>query len=65
MPSVDVDHFERQADCTYRGERYSVRDNGAVFRHPNGKRRRANDSQWTFHQARVLPNALDAAKAQC
>jgi hypothetical protein len=48
MPCVDVDQFERQADCTYRGERYSVRDNGAVFRHPNGKRRRANDSQWTF-----------------
>lgn len=48
MPLVDVDRFERQANCTYRGEEYSVRDNGAVFRHPNGKRKRANDSQWTF-----------------
>lgn len=28
----DVDHFEKEASCTYRSEDYRVRDNGAVFR---------------------------------
>ena len=48
MSDVSVNHFEREAKCTYGGEQYSVRDNGAVYRHPNGKRKRATDSHWTF-----------------
>lgn len=36
-------------ECTYKGERYSVRNNGAVFRHEReGKRIRKNDDIWTF-----------------
>jgi hypothetical protein len=49
MTAVDVNEFNQEKECIYKGERYSVRDNGAVFRHqPIGKRARANDNQWTF-----------------
>lgn len=35
--------------CTYKNEKYSVRDNGEVFRHtPKGKKSRPLDNQWTF-----------------
>lgn len=46
---VDVEDFRQEAECIYKDERYSVRDNGAVFRHPHdGKRPRPTDNQWTF-----------------
>lgn len=49
MASVDVNHFEREVSCTYRGEQYLVRDNGAIFRRfREGKRRRPLDDTWTF-----------------
>ena len=50
MTFVDVDLFDREANCTYRGEEYLVRDNGAVLRRsPAGsKRRRPLDGKWTF-----------------
>ncbi len=49
MMKVSVDGFQRQVDCIYDGERYSVRDNGAVLRHPReGKRPRPTDGKWTF-----------------
>lgn len=36
-------------DCIYKVEHYSVRDNGAIMRHPReGKRIRKNDNVWTF-----------------
>ena len=45
----DVNDFSQEKQCTYKGERYSVRDNGAVFRHQReGKRTRRNDNKWTF-----------------
>lgn len=35
--------------CLYKGERYSVRDNGAVLRYPQeGKKPRPSDDSWTF-----------------
>ena len=41
--------FEREVACTYRGEEYCVRDNGAVFRRSReGKRMRPLDEAWTF-----------------
>lgn len=44
----DLD-FCQEIDCTYKDERYSVRDNGAVLRHPrDGKRPRPTDNNWTF-----------------
>lgn len=46
---IDVNDFNREAECIYKDERYSVRDNGAVLRHPrDGKRPRPTDNQWTF-----------------
>lgn len=49
MTVVNVHDYLEEKECTYQGERYSVRDNGAVLRHPReGQRIRANDSTWTF-----------------
>lgn len=41
--------FSLEKECEYKGELYSVRDNGAVRRHPReGKRLRKDDDVWTF-----------------
>ncbi|MFN9068691.1 MAG: HNH endonuclease signature motif containing protein, partial [Bdellovibrionales bacterium] len=47
--TIDLNDFNSEKECAYDGERYSVRDNGAVFRHPQPEgRKRATDNQWTF-----------------
>ena len=44
-----IDDFENEIECTYKGETYSVRDNGAVLRYtPIGKKPRPTDNFWTF-----------------
>lgn len=49
MTEISVHVCQREMECTYDDERYSVRDNGAVMRHPRaGKRSRPTDDQWTF-----------------
>ena len=49
MAEISVHDFHREMDCIYDSEKYSVRDNGAVLRHPQiGKRPRPTDNQWTF-----------------
>lgn len=49
MTEISVHDCQREVDCAYDDERYSVRDNGAVLRHPRtGKRPRPTDNQWTF-----------------
>ncbi|MEJ2881483.1 HNH endonuclease signature motif containing protein [Pedobacter sp. GR22-6] len=49
-----IEDFIREVDCIYKNERYSVRDNGAVLRHPgNSVRARSADNTWTFGR----PNA--------
>lgn len=49
MTEISVHDCHREVDCIYDDERYSVRDNGAVMRHPRaGKRPRPTDNQWTF-----------------
>lgn len=41
--------FSKVRECDYKGEHYSVRDNGAVMRHTrSGKRQRKDDYVWTF-----------------
>jgi len=41
--------YNREVECTYKDERYSVRDNGTVLRHPRkDKRKRKYDNKWTF-----------------
>ena len=49
MLRIDVDNFEKEVTCTFKGETYSVRDNGAVLRHKReGARKRPLDEKWTF-----------------
>lgn len=49
MTEVSVHDYHRELICVYDDERYSVRDNGAVLRHPRAKcRPRRTDNQWTF-----------------
>lgn len=44
-----VNDYTREEECIYKDERYSARDNGAVWRHPRvGKKLRPTDCQWTF-----------------
>lgn len=44
-----IDKFVEQKECDYKGEHYSVRDNGAIYRHAitSGKPRKL-DETWTF-----------------
>lgn len=45
----NIDDYVHEKSCTYRGELYFVRDNGAVLRKtPEGKKQRFLDEQWTF-----------------
>lgn len=44
-----INEYTEVKDIVYRDERYSVRDNGAVFRYPkNSSKKRKLDSYWTF-----------------
>ena len=43
------DYYSITKECIYKGERYSIRDNGAIQRHARiGKRHRKDDDIWTF-----------------
>ena len=49
MKQVHLELFGREGTCTYRGETYHVRDNGAVFRRRRDRAcLRPLDEQWTF-----------------
>jgi hypothetical protein len=44
-----INNYVETRECFYKDERYSVRDNGAVFRYAReGKRLRKYDNKWTF-----------------
>jgi len=46
---AELKTFDQEVPCTYRGEDYCVRDNGAILRRSRaGKRRRPLDETWTF-----------------
>ena len=46
---VSVNDYEQERTCDYKGEKYLVRDNGAVMRlTPEGKKPRPLDNTWTF-----------------
>ena len=44
----NVNNYQIERSCEYRGERYLVRDNGAVFRCSREGKKRRLDEQWTF-----------------
>jgi len=51
--------------CVYKGERYSVRENGAVLRYPlEGKRPRPTDNSWTFGKLNVKTGYLEIASVR-
>lgn len=51
--------------CVYKGERYSVRDNGAVLRYPlEGKRPRPTDNNWTFGKLNARTGYLEIASVR-
>lgn len=45
-----LNEYTKETECTYKGERYSVRDNGAVLRHSinESSHPRKLDETWTF-----------------
>ena len=49
MAKIDIDDFEQEKECFYMGEKYCVRDNGAVLRYPKDSTKpRLLDNKWTF-----------------
>lgn len=50
IPTITPDdEYSEAKECEYKGERYSVRDNGAILRHVReGKPARKYDNIWTF-----------------
>lgn len=63
MYSYKPDHdYSQEIDCHYRDEKYSVRDNGAIFRYPReGKKARPNDTQWTFGKPNLKTGYMELA----
>ncbi|MBO7457186.1 MAG: HNH endonuclease [Paludibacteraceae bacterium] len=46
---ADILPFDEERECDYKGEHYSVRDNGVVMRHVhNGEKARKYDNVWTL-----------------
>ena len=44
-----INDYKEVRECVYKDERYSVRDNGAIFRHRReGRKMRIDDERWTF-----------------
>lgn len=65
MTAVDLDDFNQEKECTYDGEQYSARDNGAVLRQPRpGKRQRSLDAQWTFGKANDKNGYMEIASVR-
>lgn len=59
---VDISDYELEAECIYKDEYYSVRDNGAILRHPRkGKRPRPTDNQWTFGKPNTKTGYMEIA----
>lgn len=59
---VSVDDYNEVKDCIYKGEHYSVRDNGAVMRHRReGMRVRKDDNVWTFGKANDKAGYMEIA----
>ena len=67
MAQIDLNDFNREIECIYDEEKYSVRDNGAVLRHPReGKRTRIRptDNQWTLGKLNQKTGYLEIASVR-
>jgi len=57
-----INDFEKEIECSYKGETYSVRDNGAVLRHPRiVSKPRPTDNIWTFGKYNVKTGYAEIA----
>ena len=57
--------FKKESKCFYKDEYYSVRDNGAVLRHPReNKRHRPTDNKWTFGKPNSKTGYLEIASVR-
>ncbi len=57
-----LNDYERELVCQYKGETYSVRDNGSVLRHPKtNKKPRPTDNKWTFGKYNVKTGYAEIA----
>lgn len=55
-----LNEFDEVKECIYKDEHYSVRDNGAVMRHPRlGMRKRKLDNVWGFGTPNLSTGYLD------
>lgn len=62
---ISLSDFVIESECVYKDERYSVRDNGAVFRYPlDGKRTRPTDNNWTFGKLNSKTGYLEIASVR-
>ena len=57
---IDIDEYNEVRECTYKDERYSARDNGAVMRHQrDGMQKRKLDEVWSFGTPNVVTGYMD------
>jgi hypothetical protein len=57
-----IDVYTNEVDCSYKNEKYCVRDNGAVLRYPSGNNQsRPTDSKWTFGRLNPKTGYLEIA----
>lgn len=62
---VDLNDYIKESICTYKNEKYSVRDNGAVLRHAiEGKKPRPIDNNWTFGKLNNKTGYLEIASVR-
>lgn len=62
---VDINDYTQEGKCFYKNECYSVRDNGAVLRHPlEGKKARPTDNNWTFGKLNTNTGYLEIASVR-
>lgn len=60
-----INDFSQVKECVYKGEHYSVRDNGAVLRHTQaGKKARKLDNIWTFGKKNLQNGYLHIGNAR-
>lgn len=57
---VNIDEFEKQIDnVEYKGEIYSIRDNGSVMRHPKNEKSRPLDNKWSFGKQNIKTGYME------
>lgn len=65
MTQVNCNNFVQEVECIYKEERYLVRDNGALLKHPRkSKRPRPTDGKWTFGKPNFKTGYMEIASVR-